>query len=173
MKCHRRGSAWSRLAGCGLVIALATAGAACNKDDQAAAEKAQRDAADKAQEAMREAEEKVAAARREGEAAAQDAAKQRAEARAALQKDVDAIDRKISYLKEQASTVKGAAQKNAAAAQAEVDTRRTALRTDLAKLEAETGAAWDTAKATVERDMTAVKASVDSWESTVTGKPAH
>ncbi len=159
--------------GLAAILALAIGSAGCNKEDQASAEKAQRDAADKAREAKLEAEESVSAARREAEKVALDAAKQRADARATFQKDVDAVDRKISYLKERATTVKGAVKKNAAAAQTEVDTRRATLKANFAKLETETGAAWDSAKDAVERDLTAVKSSVDSWETTVTDKPAR
>ena len=173
MHCKRRVPYSLKAYGLGVILALATANAGCNKNDQASAEKAQREAADKVQQTKLDADEKIAAAKRDAEKAAQEATGQRTDARATLQKDVDAVDRKISYLKERASTVKGAAKKNSTAAQTEVDTRRATLKADFAKLETESGAAWDSAKAAVERDITAVKSSVDSWESTVTDKPAH
>jgi hypothetical protein len=145
--------------------------AGCNKSDQQAAAEAEREARQKAEKAQLEANEKISEARREAEKAANDAARARSEARAELQKDVDAIDRKISYLKERVVTV--AAKKNADVAQQEAESRRSTLRDDFRKLETETGAAWDQAKANVERDIDSLKKAVDSWESTVTGKPAH
>jgi colicin import membrane protein len=145
----------------------------CNKSDQAEAEKAQREAAERAEKAQLEANEKISEARRDGEKAANEAAQARNDVRSRLQKDVDAVDRKIAYLKERAVEAKGAAKKNAEAAAAEAEKRRSTLRQDFNKLGTETGAAWDSAKAEVERDIAAVKAAVDSWESTITGKPAH
>ena len=145
----------------------------CDKGDQASAERAQRDAAEKAEKAQLEANEKISAARREAEKAANDAAQARSEARGTLQKDVDAVDRKISYLKERAASGKGSAKKNSDAAQAEAEKRRGALRDDFSKLSTETGAAWDAMKEAVERDLTALKASVDSWESTIANKADH
>lgn len=158
-------------AGASVVAALTLA--ACNKPSQEDAEKAQRDAAEKAEKARIDAAEKISEARRDAEKAANDAAKARGDARAELQKDVDAVDRKISYLKERAVDVKGNAKKNADVAQAEAEKRRMTLRDDFRKLETETGAAWDSAKTTVESDIKSLKDSVDSWESTVTNKPAH
>jgi colicin import membrane protein len=159
------------LAGASLATFLTLAG--CNKPSQEDAEKAQREATEKAERARVEAAEKISEARRDAEKAANDAAKARGDARGELQKDVDAVDRKISYIKERAVEVKGTAKKNADVAQAEAEKRRTTLRDDFRKLETETGAAWDSAKADVERDIKSLKDSVDSWESTVTNKPAH
>jgi hypothetical protein len=102
--------------------------AACNKNDQAAAEQAQTDAEAKARDAQQEANAKIADAKHDAEKAAADAAAARTEAQATVKKDVDAVDRKISYLKERSTTAKGTAQKNVAAAQAEVETRRAARR---------------------------------------------
>lgn len=155
------------------VAALSVGLSACNKSSQQEAEKAERDATQKAEQAQLEANEKISAARRDAEKAANDAAQARGETRGELQKDVDAVDRKIAYLKERAVDVKGAAKQNAAAAQTEAEKRRTTLRDDFHKLETETGAAWDSAKTAVERDITSLKAAVDSWESTITNKPAH
>ena len=145
----------------------------CNKTEQAEAEKAQREAAERAEKAQLEANEKISEARRDAEKAANEAAQARNDARSSLQKDVDAVDLKFSYLMERAAAVNGTAKKNADAAAAEAEKRRSTLRQDFNKLGTETGAAWDTAKAEVERDITALKAAVDSWESTITGKPAH
>jgi colicin import membrane protein len=159
------------LAGASVAGALVLAG--CNKPSQEEAEKAQREATERAEKARLDAAEKISEARRDAEKAANDAAKARGEARGELQKDVDAVDRKISYLKERAVEVKGNAKKNADVAQAEAEKRRSTLREDFRKLETDTGAAWDSAKAAVERDIKSLKDSVDSWESTITNKPAH
>jgi hypothetical protein len=157
--------------GVALISGLAFAG--CNNSKQVEAEKAQREATERAEKAQLEANEKIIEARRDAEKAANDAAQARNDARSSLQKDVDAVDRKISYLKERATEAKGATKKNADAAAAEAEKRRSTLRQDFNKLGTETGTAWDSAKADVERDITALKAAVDSWESTITGKPAH
>jgi hypothetical protein len=165
---------YPRIASLLSVIALSgLASGGCNNTKQAEAEKAQRDAAERAEKAQLDANEKISEARRDGEKAANDAAQARNEARSSLQKDVDAVDRKISYLKERAAEAKGAAKKNADAAAAEAEKRRSTLRQDFNKLGTETGAAWDSAKAEVERDIAALKASVDSWESTISTKTAH
>jgi hypothetical protein len=148
------------------------AAVACNKNEQQAAEQAQRDAATKSREAQQEADQKIADAKRDADKAATEAASVRTDVKASVQKDLDAVDRKISYLKERSSTVKGAAQKNIAAAQGEVEARRTAVQADVRKLETESGSAWEAAKSAVDRDLTALKAAVDSFETTVTAKPA-
>jgi chromosome segregation ATPase len=145
---------------------------ACDKGDQQAAAEAQREAAAKAEKAQMEANEKISEARREAEKVANDAARERSEARMELQKDVDAVDRKISYLKERASAVKGDVKKNADVARAEAETRRTTLQTNFRKLETETGAAWDSAKAEVKQNISELKAAVDSWENTVSDSKA-
>lgn len=156
------------------VVALSGVGlAGCNKTEQADAEKAQRDAAESAAKAQLEANEKIAEARRDAEKAANDAARARNETKSTLQQDVDAVDRKLSDLKERVESAKGAVKKNAEIAQAEAEKRRGTLREDLKKLGTETGAAWDSAKTEVERDIKAVKASVDSWETSVPSKPAQ
>ncbi len=140
---------------------------------------------DKAEEARREADSKTADATKEAreaqEAAAKAVAAQKVatdetaraahtEARAKMQKDVEAADRKITYLKEKAAKATGAAKKNADTAVAELDKRRDTVRADLAKLDLETGAAWDTAKAGAERSLTALNQAVDNLETTVAAK---
>jgi hypothetical protein len=55
----------------------------------------------------------------------------------------------------------------------ETDARRETLRTDMRKLDTAVGADWDAAKAAVDKDVTALNAGIDSFETTVTGKPAH
>lgn len=159
------------LAGASLASALALAG--CNKPSQEEAEKTEREANERAEKARLDAADTISEARRDAEKAANDAARARGETRGELQKDVDAVDRKISYLKERAVEVKGNAKKNADVAQAEAEKRRSALRDDFRKLQTDTGAEWDSAKAAVERDLKSLRDSLDSWETTVTDKPAH
>ncbi len=157
-----------------LALGVAFCGAlGCNKPDQESAEKAQRDAAEKARDAQREADEKIAAAKRDADKAIADAAAARNDVRTSVQKDIDAVDRKISYLKERGAKATGTAQKNVAAAQGEVEQRRSVVQADYRKLETETGSAWDAAKEAADRDLTALKAAVDSLETTITNKPAR
>lgn len=145
---------------------------ACNKGDQKAAEEAQRDAEQEAREAQQAANDKIADAKADAEKAAADAAAARQDVQASVKKDVDAVDRKIAYLKERGATAKGVAQKNVAAAQGEVDTRRAAVQADVAKLQSESGSAWESAKTSFDRNLTALKDAVESLETTVTGKAA-
>jgi hypothetical protein len=156
----------------GLAIAATCFTLGCAKDQQTSVEE-QRAAATRAHEAQLEANEKIADARRALEKSANDAARTRSDATVSFQKEVDVIDRKISQLKERAATASGAAKTNAAAAIAETDSRRATLQADLGKLGTETGAGWDAAKGEVERSIKAVKAAVDSFETTVTEKPAR
>jgi uncharacterized protein YPO0396 len=162
-----------RVASACLVIASTCVSLGCDKKDQQTSEEEQRAAAAKGQQAQLEANEKIAEARREGEKSANEAARARSEVKVSFQKDVDAIDRKISALKERAVGATGSAKKNAAAAMAETDSRRSTLQANLRKLETETGAGWDTAKIEVGRDIAAVNAALDSVETTVTDRPAH
>lgn len=152
------------IASCGLL--------GCEKTDQKSAEQAQLDAQEKARDAQREANVKIAEAKLEAEKAAVKAADARAEVKTTLQKDVDAVDRKITYLKERGAAAKGNAQKNVAAAQSEVDTRRATVSSTFRKLETESGAAWDTARGEAESAVAALKSAVDSLENTLTAKPA-
>jgi chromosome segregation ATPase len=156
---------------CALSIALGGA-AACDKNDQQGAVDAQREAEAKARSAQQEANEKIAEAKAEAEKAAANAQSARAEVKATLQKDLDAVDRKVAYLKERGATTKGAALKNYEAAHAEVQTRRSAVQADLRKLESEAGSSWDAARTSAETDLAALKTSVESLESTVTPKTA-
>jgi hypothetical protein len=149
--------------------ALALAG--CNKgDDQQAAAEKQREAEQKAERAQLEANEKIAEAKGEAERLANEAARSRSDTRVQLQKEIDAVDRKISYLRERSTTVPAAAKKNADVARGEVETRRATLKTNFRKLETESGAAWDAAKAEVEANISAVKAAVDNWETSANAK---
>jgi hypothetical protein len=158
------------LANAAVLGALALIG--CDKGDQQAAAEAQRDAAEKAEKAQLEANEKISEARREAEKAANVAALARGEARVELQKDMDAVDRKISYLKEHSAGVQGAAKKNADVARAEAEARRSSVQSSFRKLETETGAAWDSAKAEAQRNISDLKAAVESWENTISSEPA-
>ena len=160
MKVHFLGIGALSLALCGSV--------ACNKSEQQDAAQAQREAEAKARSAQQEANGKIAEAKAEAEKAAVSAATARNEAKANLQKDLDAVDRKVTALKERGATVKGAAQKNFAAAQVEVERRRSTVQADLRKLEAEAGASWDAARASAETDLASLKQSVDSLENTIT-----
>jgi hypothetical protein len=156
----------------GLVIAATCFALGCEKNQQTSEEE-QRAAATRAHEAQLEANEKIGDARRAAEKSANEAARTRSDVTVSFQKEVDVIDRKISQLKERAATATGAEKRNAAAAIAETDSRRSTLQADLQKLGTETGAGWDAAKGEVERSIKAVKAAVDSFETTVTEKPAR
>lgn len=142
----------------------------CKKSDTKAqdeAVKARKEADDKAAEAAKakkEADEKTAVAQKE---AADKAIAANAEVRMALQKDIDAADRKLTYLKEKAAKATGAMKKNADAAAAEVDKRREAVKTNMASLEAATGDAWTTAKGQVEADIAALNKSVETLETSL------
>lgn len=148
--------------------------AGCNKrDDQQAAGEKQREAEQAAERAQLEANEKIAEAKRDAERVANEAARSRSDARVELQKEMDAIDRKISHLRERSTTAPAAAKKNADAARGEVETRRAALQTNFRKLETESGAAWDAAKSEVQGNISSLKAAVDNWESSAAAKAAR
>jgi len=161
----------TRLAVFTFVVPVLMASAACdNKEkEQAAAAEKTRELDEKASRERREADEKAEAAKRD---VADSARQSAAEARAALQKDLDAADRKFAYLKTKAATATGAAKKNVEAAMNEADQRRGKVGTELKKLESESGAAWDAAKVTATQSISALNQAIDSLETTVTGKPA-
>ena len=140
----------------------------CGGKEKAEQAKAAAEASAKAQ---KDAEEKAAAALREAEEAKK-MAKEHADAASALQKDLDAVYRKLTYLKERGAKAPANKKKNIEAAQAEVDKRAEAVRTSLGKLGTETGATWTAAKTEVEAGLVALKAAMDNFETTVTGKPA-
>lgn len=147
-------------------LALTTAVAACGNKEEEARKEAEAKAAEAAK-AAKEAQEK--AAKEEAEAQAK-IAKANGEIKAKLQKDIDAAGRKATYLKEKAAKATGAAKKNADAAVAELDARDATAKSDLAKLDAATGDAFNTAKNTVEADIAALNKAVDSLETTLKGK---
>lgn len=151
-------------------LLLATAIAAGTVGCGNKAEEAKKEADQKAAEAAKtakEAEDKASAAKVEAEAKV---AKANAEIKTKLQKDIDAAERKATYLKEKAAKVTGAAKKNADAAVAELDTRHATAKASLAKLDTATGAAWDTAKVGVESDIAALNKAVESLETTLKAK---
>jgi hypothetical protein len=94
----------------------------------------------------------------------------RAEARAAIQKDIAAADRKALDLKERAAKARGKAKLNAQAAATEYDKRRTVVEQDLQKLNTAAGAEWDELKKQTERDVDAVEEAVESLDRTVASK---
>ena len=136
-------------------------------DKGAEADKAGKVAEDKAAEAAKankEADDKAAVAKKE---AAETLAKAHSDARAALQKDVDAADRKTLALKEKVAKATGAMKKNADAATTELDTRREAVKTGMVKLETAVGVDWDTAKTQVAADTAALNKAIDALEATL------
>lgn len=153
----------------GIGVLAVTVGCDDKAKEQAAAAEKTRQADEQAAKTKREADEKAAATKRDVEESARKAA---TDARAALQKDVDAADRKLAYLKTKSATLAGAAKKNADAAMAETEKRRDGIRQDMKTLETQTGAAWDTTKAKTAQAITALNQSIEALESTVTGKPA-
>jgi colicin import membrane protein len=142
----------------------------CNKEEQAKAEREKVETQAKAAEAQREADEKKAEAAREAAETSAKADTARSEARASIQKDVDAADRKAADLRERAAKLKGNAKLNAEAASNELTKRRTALDKDLQELGTARGEAWDKLKAQTEKDVDAVEAAVDSFDRTLSGK---
>ena len=142
---------------------------ACDKGpDQAKVEEAKREAATKVADAEREANEKKAAAEKELAETKAKAEKERTEARVELQKALDAGDRKAVDLKARAAKATGKVKLNAQAASAEYDKRRAVAASDLAGLSTATGDAWDTLKAQASKDVDAVKASLDAFDTTLT-----
>src|SRR4051812_25079885 len=105
-------------------LLLATAMIGCGNKAAEAQKKADQLAAEAAS-AQKVADEKAAG---EKKAADEKATKANAEAKTRLQKDADAADRKITYLKEKVAKATGPAKKNADAAAGEVDTRQATLK---------------------------------------------
>jgi hypothetical protein len=145
------------------VGALSTA--ACKKDT-AEADKAAAQAAKEANEAS----EKANAAKQKANEEAAKANLARSEARTKLQKDLDAHERKATYLKEKAAKATGAAKQNAAAAVTELDTRSAAAKASIAKLADDSATGWESLKKTAEDDVASVGKAVDSLEKTLEKK---
>lgn len=146
-----------------LAVAVSTASVGCGNKAAEAQKEADQKAAEAAK-AQAVADEKAATEKKEAEATA---LKANAETKVKLQKDVDAANRKITYLKEKVAKATGAMKKNADAAATEVDTRTATVKADMAKLDGATGTAWDTAKTQVEADTAALNKAVDALEATL------
>lgn len=89
------------------------------------------------------------------------------ESRDKLQKDLDASDRKATYLKQKAAHTVGTTKKNADAAITELDARHTAAKASLSKLGDDASPAWDAMRKTAEDDVAAVGKAVDTLEGTL------
>jgi hypothetical protein len=152
-----------------LCAALAMSAIGCDDKEkaQAAADQLKREAEEKIATEKRAAEEKIAAAKKELEEKAQKAA---AEGRAAVKKEIDGADRKITYLKEKAAKLTGAAKKNADAALAEVDKRREGVRADFAKLETAGAGDWNALKTAATTNIEQLTKAVEALEAVVTKK---
>ncbi len=111
----------------------------------------------------------VEVARKEAEAVKQKVIDDAAKLSAKLQSGIDESERKLAALKVRAKVVTGSMKKNADAAMVEVEARRATLKADMVKLNAATGAAWDTARLQVEADATALAKAVDAFELTLKG----
>lgn len=92
------------------------------------------------------------------------------DARTKLQKDIDAYERKGTYLKQKAAAVTGAKKKNVDAAMSEYDGRLATAKADLAKLGDDMSPAWDATRKTTEDDVAAVGKSIDAFERTLAKK---
>lgn len=125
----------------------------------------------KAQEAEQKAEAELTAAKIKAEK--EESAKvkaERADERAKLQKDLDAHERKASYLRQKAAKTVGATKRNADAALNELDARRVTAKASMSRLSDETTANWDATKKSAEDDIAAVGRAVDSLEHTLAKK---
>lgn len=150
-----------RAARAALIAVCLTAGTAACDNGKAEADKKAAEAAKEAQEAAAKASLKKS----EADEAAAKAKIAHIEVKSKLQKDLDAHDRKATYLKDKAAKLTGDVKKNADAAVAELETRRTTAKTSLAKLsEDSVDSAWDSAKKAAEDDIAAVGKAVDSLE---------
>ena len=153
-----------------LILAAILIISSCKKNEDKAKEQAaqaQKEANDKAEaaaKAQREADEKTAAAKREADAAASKAA---ADARDKIQKDFDAADRKLTYLKDKVAKAKGAKRKNADAALAEAELRSASVKTSLAGLEKAAANDLEAARAKAQSDVEALNKAVDAVETTL------
>jgi colicin import membrane protein len=132
----------------------------------------------KEEEAKREAELHSAQVAKEGEEArakeearkkaeAEAATKARTDARGKVQKEIDAADRKLAYLKEKLAKATGPKKKNAEAAAAEVTKRRDAAVASAAKLETDTTTPVETERSTAEADVAALNKAIDNLEATL------
>ncbi len=148
-----------------LTLALSTFSAACDKGTKEADQKAA-----EAAKTAKDAEDKANAAKLKADEEKAKAAAAHAEARNKLQKDMDAHDRKGTYLREKAAKATGAAKANADAAVKELDARRDAAKASVAKLSDDASPTWDGLRKTAEDDIAAVGKAVDTLETTVNKK---
>jgi hypothetical protein len=138
-----------------VAVSLAVAAAACHRGREEAERKAE--AERRAQEA------EITAAKVQAEAA--DTAKLKAahsEARTKLQKELDAHERKGTYLKQKAVGKTGAAKKNVDAAISEYTSRLAKAKTDLGRLADDASPEWDATKKAADDDVAAVGRSVEA-----------
>ncbi len=140
-----------------VAAALAAATAGCDRGKSEAEQKAQ--------------EATLTAAKMKAEA--DDTAKLKTahvEERTKLQKDLDAQERKVAYLKQKAATAIGPTKKNADAAITEYEARVTKAKSDLSRLADETAPGWDATKKATEEDLAAVSKANEAIERTLTKK---
>ena len=152
--------------GLSALLLVALTALACDDGEELAA-KAKAEAATKAAAAEKAADDAKAEAARQLRIADAKAAPARAEARAAIQKSVSAGDRTAMDLKEKLAKLKGKAKANAEAASAEYDKRRTVAERDLEGLNQASGAAWETLKAQTDKDVEALKTSLEAFQKAV------
>ena len=155
-----------------LAVAVVLGGSvtACENKEEAA----KKAAADTAASAKVEADKAAAAKKDADEAAAKVALMQKhTDAKVAAQKELDGVDRKLTYLKDKLSKATGPAKKNGDTAMADFTKKHDAVKADIDKLGSATDTAWDAAKTDADRDVAALKQSLDALETAITGKPAH
>jgi hypothetical protein len=155
----------TRFIGSVLLGALLALGAC--KDKQEEAVSARETAAKKeteAREARREAEAKEEESERETE---KQFAKDRADLRERLRKDVDAAERKIAHLREKMTDLKGAARKNAEAASHEVDLRKARVEAAFDRVDNAVASQYEAAKIQLESDLAALNKAVDGFDNTI------
>jgi len=141
-------------------FALSLGVLACGDKEKEAAQAAAAASAKTAEEATKAAEEAKKKAEEEAKAAA---AKVTAEAVNKVQKELDAADRKFTYLKDKAAKATAAQKKNADAAVAEVDKRREAVKSAIEKLAAG-GDDWEGLKTAVESALGELTKAIDGLE---------
>lgn len=130
-------------------------------------EQANREAELHSAQVAREAEEAKARDEAKKKAETEAAAKTRVEARGKVQKEIDAADRKLAYLKEKLAKATGPKKKNAEAAVAEVTKRRDAAVASAAKLETDTNTPVETERTAAEADVSALNKAIDNLEASL------
>ena len=141
--------------------------------EQIQAEKTQQSAADKSNQAQREANEKIAKAQSEAteqQQKAQDTLiKERNDIRGSAQKDLDKLDKKMSDLRERppAAKAKGV---DLAMLRSDAEAKRDAVKADLQRLDNATAMNVEEVKAAIDRDLDALKKSVEDWSDKTSSK---